>query len=72
MSETEKIEMRCRFCSSDISVTVRTEALSRWDNGELIQDAMPELSADTREMLISGTCPRCWDAAWEPLTGVSK
>ena len=29
-------------------------------SGELIQDALPYLSASEREMLISGTCDDCW------------
>jgi len=34
----------------------------RWQNKEMaIQEAFPELSADDREMLISGTCPACWE-----------
>ena len=32
-----------------------------WQAGELIQNAMPNLDADSREQLISGTCPKCWD-----------
>ena len=30
-------------------------------NGQSIQDIVPELSPDYREMLISGICPTCWD-----------
>jgi hypothetical protein len=33
-----------------------------WLEGALIQDAMPDVSRDMREMFISGTCPKCWDA----------
>ena len=28
--------------------------------GAYIQDALPELDADKREQLITGTCPSCW------------
>ena len=32
-----------------------------WENGKLIQDVMPYLSADEREVLISGICGPCFD-----------
>ena len=38
----------------------------RRQRGELIQEALPELSADQRELLISGTCPKCWDELFPP------
>ena len=34
--------------------------LKAWEDGELIQDALPNLTADQRELLISGTCDDCW------------
>lgn len=33
----------------------------KYQGGALIQDAFPELSANQREILISGTCERGWD-----------
>jgi len=32
------------------------------ESGKLIQDVMPDLSADHREFLMSGITPREWDA----------
>ena len=32
-----------------------------WSEGELVQIAFPYLSAEERETLISGICPKCWD-----------
>ena len=40
---------------------VNLHDMGRWQNGSLIQDAMPYLSADERELLISGTCGTCFD-----------
>ncbi len=40
------------------------EEFAAWDSGVLIQDAMPRLSVNDREMLISGCCPKCWDKMW--------
>ena len=37
------------------------EQLDRWENGgELIQNVMPDLSADDREFLLSGITPEEW------------
>jgi hypothetical protein len=40
---------------------VSNHDLKRWEGGELIQDAMPYLSAGERELLISGICETCFD-----------
>ena len=40
----------------DIDVTI--EQIKAWENGALIQDVMPHLSADEREFIISGCTPQ--------------
>ena len=40
----------------DIDVTI--EQIKSWENGALIQDVMPHLSADEREFIISGCTPQ--------------
>tara|TARA_A100001015_G_C14707495_1_gene600732 strand:+ start:193 stop:408 length:216 start_codon:yes stop_codon:yes gene_type:complete len=45
-----------RTQSLDIDVTV--EQIKAWENGTLIQDVMPHLSADEREFIISGCTPQ--------------
>lgn len=52
--------LRCNWCPTQIECPVNLEAIDRWRRGEMIQDAMPDMSADLREMFISGTCPKCW------------
>ncbi len=39
----------------EINVTI--EQLKAWESGQLIQDAMPNLTADEREFIISGCTP---------------
>lgn len=51
----------CPYCGCDNKVRVFKDDLIKWENGELAQKAFPYLSADEREMLISGYCPICWD-----------
>jgi hypothetical protein len=36
-------------------------ALNNWRAGVLIQRAFPNMTADQREMLITGTHPECWE-----------
>ena len=51
----------CPFCGRENEVEVNHMDYLDWQNGELAQDAFPYPSANEREMLISGCCPRCWD-----------
>ena len=46
----------------ELELDVTQEQIKRWQNGELIQNAMPHLSADEREFLVSGMLPEEWDA----------
>lgn len=52
---------RCPFCGRCNEVEVNEDDYFDWQDGMLIQDAFPYLSANEREMLISGICPTCWD-----------
>ena len=51
----------CPFCGHAHEVEVNEEDYFAWDDGELVQNAFPYLSADERELLISGICPNCWN-----------
>lgn len=57
------LDITCRSCREHFPVAVSLEDYTRWNlGGGLIQNVMPYLSADDRELLISGTCSKCWDA----------
>jgi hypothetical protein len=63
----EKIRVKtkaCIFCGKPHYVWVYPSAYKAWRDGACIQDAMPDLSANERELLISGTCKDCWDDNW--------
>lgn len=60
MAETT-LRLECMWCQRRVDVVVDDAAYLRWQAGELIQRAMPSLSAEQREMLVSGTCPTCWN-----------
>ena len=49
----------CSFCGEVHTVEVNLAQYKAWQNGELIQNAMPDLTPTEREQLISGLCPKC-------------
>lgn len=52
----------CPMCGHANEVAVNEADYFDWSfDGVLVQDAFPYLSADEREMLISGICPKCWN-----------
>ena len=51
---------RCPFCGHANEVEVNEMDYLDWQDGMLVQDAFPYLSANEREMLVSGICPACW------------
>ena len=51
----------CPICNRTNEITVKEADFILWSAGTLVQDAFPYLSADEREMLISGICPDCWE-----------
>jgi hypothetical protein len=44
-----------------MEIAVTDEQLAEWENGTLIQNAMPNLSADEREFLMTGITADEWD-----------
>ena len=56
-----KIGGTCVFCKASVLYPMPTnfEEVERWQRGELIQSAMPQLTADQREFMISSICYDC-------------
>jgi hypothetical protein len=63
MSETITVHTKpCPFCNETHTVEVSATGFQRWAvDGEYIQNALPELNSDNRELLMTGTCAECWD-----------
>ena len=59
------VKTTCPWCHNDTYIQVDAEEYCRWMNGTPIQQAMPDLDENEREMLISGICPECWDTLWD-------
>jgi hypothetical protein len=60
-SELMYLTTTCPFCGATFTVTVHASDYEDWQNGKMVQDAFPYLSAEARELLVSGICPDCWD-----------
>lgn len=48
-----------------MDVDVTEVQIMQWQNGMLIQDAMPDLSVDEREFIMTGTTPADWEKMYE-------
>lgn len=56
---------RCPFCGKAHFTEMNEMDYLDWQDGALIQDVMPYLSAQEREHLISGICEDCWDKMFD-------
>ena len=56
-----KSTVYCVHCNEDYDIMVDPTDLKRWYDGEFIQVALDYLTDDERELLMSGTCGKCWD-----------
>lgn len=64
--QQKNLLLRCRMCPHAETVSVDMEAYYRWQDGELIQRALPTLTRDQAELLISQTCGACWKKMFPP------
>lgn len=60
-----EIVKTCPFCGKSTLIKVKKEEFRAWEMGELIQYAMPTMSATERETLITGMCAKCQDSIFE-------
>lgn len=56
------VNTQCRSCGECQMISFNANDWQRWQEGELIQVAMPYLSDAEREMMISEICETCFDA----------
>ena len=49
-----------------MSINATPEQFAQWQEGTLIQDAMPDATVDQREFLISGCTSACWESMFPP------
>lgn len=61
-------EVRCRYCGTSYSIMYNRRDMIEWMNGRgYIQDLLSYLSPAERELLISGTCGKCFDMMFPPI-----
>lgn len=59
------VDTICPCCAGMTTQTLPLEGYTEWlQGGVLIQNALPQLDEDQREHLMSGICPKCWDATF--------
>jgi len=51
--------------TNTLDIQVSQDQITSWQNGEPIQNAMPELSSDDREFLMTGITPDEWEDNFE-------
>lgn len=66
MAETIEVTKTCGICKGTKTLTLPKDGYESWTNGTFVQLALPGLSADDRELLISGTCGPCFDGLFAP------
>jgi hypothetical protein len=62
LSPNEYLIVRdCSFCGKGAVTVVPAQGLWDWEHGKFAQDAFPDLTADQREQVMTGTHSECWD-----------
>jgi hypothetical protein len=59
--ETREIIAECVDCDKVFHLEVLKTEYDSWNRGTKIQLAFPNMPAGDRELLISGTCGKCFD-----------
>ena len=59
MNPNINVGLTCPFCGEAHEVEVSLVGYVIWKGGELIQNAIQDLTPTEREQLISGLCPKC-------------
>lgn len=57
--EPVSIIRRCPVCGKDNELSITEDQWKRFQKGGVME--VLDLDADTREMLKTGICPKCWD-----------
>lgn len=56
------VSVGCKACLREHHILVPKAGYAMWARGlKHIQDAMPGLTEDERELLVNGICGRCFD-----------
>lgn len=57
-----KATCHCARCNKEVKLSVPADGWAKFKAGELIQNALPNISPGIRELILTGFCPEC---QWE-------
>ena len=62
-NERINVTVPCSFCHAEYPIQMTQGQFDELQSPHRrhIQDIMPELAPEMRELFISGMCPKCWD-----------
>ena len=60
-----EVHRECQVTGEVFILIVDAQALIDWREGKLIQDALPQLTKDQREILQTGFTPAEWDGLFK-------
>lgn len=62
------VKVKCKFCGEYTTLYVNRDDWDLFNSPDRphIQVIFPYLSAEERELLISGMCPKCWAKLFPP------
>jgi len=67
MDTPVELTITCWMCGEKQDTINMTHGqLLQWRNGVKIQHIFPEMTTDTRELIVSGTCGTCFDKLFPP------
>lgn len=55
------LKIKCRSCGKIYKVEVLESEIKAYQEGELIQNAFPNLSPGERELIKTSICNSCWN-----------
>ena len=50
----------CPMCNESLTIEITGQQLYKYNQGALIQEVMPDVSAQDRERFVTGYCNTCW------------
>lgn len=57
----QPFEFECIRCKNVVTIMANPDDMQAWKDGQLIQRAMPYLSDNEREIMVSKICGPCFD-----------
>ena len=61
MGVSMDIRIKCVSCGKTFTLEVEKENWEKYTRGSMLQDALPELTADERELIINQLCGTCFN-----------